>query len=58
MSDWVEDTVTSLITYRYNNNKALITTTNLRDQQAGDAALPRGWRVKSPAATISPSASG
>ena len=37
VTDWVEDTVTSLITYRYNQNKPLITTTNLRDSEAGDA---------------------
>ncbi|MEZ5403031.1 MAG: ATP-binding protein [Bryobacteraceae bacterium] len=42
VTDWVEDTVTSLITYRYNNNKALITTTNLRDAEAGDAPIPGG----------------
>lgn len=39
VSDWVEDTVTSLITYRYNNNKPIIATTNLRDPEAGDAPL-------------------
>jgi DNA replication protein DnaC len=42
VSDWVEDTVTSLITHRYNNNKPLITTTNLRDAEAGDASLGPG----------------
>lgn len=42
VSDWVEDTVTSLITYRYNQNKPLITTTNLRDPEAGDASIPSG----------------
>ena len=31
VTDWVEDTVTSIITYRCNNRKALITTTNLPD---------------------------
>lgn len=39
VTDWVEDTVTSLITYRYNNNKPLITTTNLRDSEAGDSIM-------------------
>jgi DNA replication protein DnaC len=29
--EWVEDTITSIITYRYNNNKPLIATTNLPD---------------------------
>ena len=42
VTDWVEDTVTSLITYRYNNNKPIIVTTNLRDSEAGDAAVPSG----------------
>jgi DNA replication protein DnaC len=42
VTDWVEDTVTSLITFRYNNNKPIITTTNLRDAEAGDAPLPGG----------------
>jgi DNA replication protein DnaC len=34
--------VTSLITYRYNQNKPLITTTNLRDPEAGDSPLGSG----------------
>ena len=42
VTDWVEDTVTSLITHRYNNNKAIITTTNLRDPEGGDAPIPGG----------------
>jgi DNA replication protein DnaC len=36
VTDWVEDTITSIITYRCNNRKALIATTNLRDPEAGD----------------------
>ena len=35
MTDWVEDTVTSIITYRCNNRKPLIATTNLIDVAAG-----------------------
>ena len=35
VTDWVEDTVTSIITYRCNNRKALIATTNLIDGDAG-----------------------
>jgi hypothetical protein len=31
--EWVEDTITSIITYRYNNNKPLIATTNLPDDE-------------------------
>jgi DNA replication protein DnaC len=36
VTDWVEDTVTSVITHRCNNRKALIATTNLRDPDVGD----------------------
>jgi DNA replication protein DnaC len=36
INDWVEDTVTSIITHRCNSRKATIVTTNLRDPQAGD----------------------
>lgn len=36
VTDWVEDTVTSIVTYRCNNRKASIITTNLRDPEAGD----------------------
>lgn len=36
VTDWVEDTVTSIITYRCNNRKPLIATTNLRDPEVGD----------------------
>jgi DNA replication protein DnaC len=36
VTDWVEDTVTSIITYRCNERKPLIATTNLRDEDAGD----------------------
>src|SRR6202050_5556178 len=35
ITDWVEDTVTSIITHRCNNRKALIATTNLPDADAG-----------------------
>jgi len=37
VSDWVEDTVTSIVTHRCNNRKALIATTNLPDADAGSA---------------------
>ena len=36
ISDWVEDTVTSVVTHRYNHRKPLIATTNLPDPDAGD----------------------
>jgi DNA replication protein DnaC len=33
VTDWVEDTVTSIVTYRYNHRKPLIATTNLPDPE-------------------------
>jgi DNA replication protein DnaC len=36
VTDWVEDTVTSIITHRCNNRKATIVTTNQLDEEAGD----------------------
>jgi DNA replication protein DnaC len=44
VTDWVEDTVTSIITYRCNHRKSTIVTTNLRDEQAGDE---RGSGIRS-----------
>jgi len=41
VTDWVEDTVTSIITYRCNQGKALIATTNLPDADAGDTLVER-----------------
>lgn len=35
VTDWVEDTVTEIITHRCNNGKPLIATTNLRDPEVG-----------------------
>ncbi|HTW65243.1 MAG TPA: ATP-binding protein [Bryobacteraceae bacterium] len=35
VTDWVEDTVTSIITHRCNSRKATILTSNLRDPEAG-----------------------
>jgi DNA replication protein DnaC len=35
VTDWVEDTVTSIITYRCNHRKALIATSNLVDPEIG-----------------------
>jgi len=42
-SEWVEDTITSLINHRYNARKAIIATTNLPIPQLGDA-----WAEKNP----------
>jgi DNA replication protein DnaC len=36
VTDWVEDTVTSIITYRCNNRKPLIATTNVPDESTVD----------------------
>ena len=41
VTDWVEDTVTSIITYRCNNKKPLIATTNLPDPDAGSVMIDR-----------------
>src|SRR5579862_5493804 len=41
VSDWVEDTVTSIITARCNNRKPLIATTNLIDPDAGYTTYER-----------------
>ena len=41
-NEWVEDTVTSIITYRCNNRKALIATTNLPDVAVAAASGERG----------------
>lgn len=41
VTDWVEDTVTSLITHRCNNRKALIATTNLPDPDAGGGVVEK-----------------
>lgn len=36
VTDWVEDTVTSIITQRCNHRRATLVTTNLRDPEAGN----------------------
>lgn len=41
VTDWVEDTVTSIITYRCNQRKPLIATTNLPDPDMGGAIVER-----------------
>jgi DNA replication protein DnaC len=41
VTEWVEDTVTSIITYRCNNRKPLIATTNLPDPEAGSSLIER-----------------
>lgn len=41
VTEWVEDTVTSIITYRCNNRKPTIATTNLADADAGTVTADR-----------------
>ncbi len=41
VTDWVEDTITSIITYRCNNRRPLIATTNLPDPDAGSTVVER-----------------
>jgi len=41
VTEWVEDTVTAIITDRCNNKKPLIATTNLPDAAAGDKIVER-----------------
>jgi DNA replication protein DnaC len=36
VNDWVEDTVTAIVTHRCNSRKATIITSNLRDPETGD----------------------
>ena len=48
VSDWVEDTITSIITYRCNNRKPLIATTNLPDADAGSAVIQKNAALDKP----------
>jgi DNA replication protein DnaC len=41
VTDWVEDTITSIVTHRCNNRKALIATTNLPDGDAGSTLIEK-----------------
>ena len=41
VTDWVEDTVTSIVNHRYNHRKPLIATTNLIDPDIGTATLEK-----------------
>jgi DNA replication protein DnaC len=46
VTDWVEDTVTSIITTRCNQRKPLIATTNLADPDAGYVTYQRSSEGK------------
>jgi DNA replication protein DnaC len=41
ITDWVEDTVNSIVTYRCDGRKALIATTNMPDPDAGSITIQR-----------------
>ena len=41
VTDWVEDTVTSIVTWRCNHRKPLIATTNLPDGEAGSSVIDK-----------------
>jgi DNA replication protein DnaC len=41
VTDWVEDTITAIVTYRYNHKKPLIATTNLTDSDMGHATIEK-----------------
>lgn len=41
-TDWVEDTVTAIVTHRYNQRKPLIATTNLADPELGFSIVDKG----------------
>lgn len=41
VTDWVEDTVTAIVTYRYNHRKPLIATTNLVDPDMGGSVFEK-----------------
>lgn len=45
VTDWVEDTITAIITYRCNHRKALIATTNLPDPEMGMSVYERNESV-------------
>ncbi|HEX3743194.1 MAG TPA: ATP-binding protein [Bryobacteraceae bacterium] len=40
-SDWVEDTINSIVTYRCDNRKPLLATTNMPDPDAGSVTVQR-----------------
>jgi DNA replication protein DnaC len=41
VTDWVEDTITSIVNFRYNHRRPLIATTNLIDPDMGGALLDK-----------------
>lgn len=53
VTEWVEDTVTSIITHRCNHRKPLLATTNLPDADAGSAMIDRSSPLGKPDYKIS-----
>ncbi len=45
VTEWVEDIVTSIVTYRCNHRKALIVTTNLPDAESGARLMDHAAQV-------------
>jgi len=45
VTEWVEDIITSIITYRYNHRKAMIVTTNLDPKGASGYTTEGGTQV-------------
>jgi len=46
VSDWVEDTINSIVTYRCDNRKPLIVTTNLPDPDAKSVVIEESKPLK------------
>jgi DNA replication protein DnaC len=46
VTDWVEDTVTAIVTHRYNQRKALIATTNLVDPELGASMIDKSKNAR------------
>jgi DNA replication protein DnaC len=46
VTDWVEDTVTAIVTYRYNHRKPLIATTNLPDPNMGGLLIEKSDQTR------------
>jgi DNA replication protein DnaC len=47
-TEWTEDTVTAIVTHRYNHRKPLIATTNLVDPDIGGALFEKGGAGSTP----------
>jgi DNA replication protein DnaC len=52
VTDWVEDTVTAIVTHRYNQRKPLIATTNLLDPEMSRSGIEKASGGAAPAYKI------